>query len=86
MINYLHLDQIHLDYAPLLTTQEVKGMPIGSGLLLYGNLPPSYIENITPYYKDSKMNQITSLTPVPIDRKLPIGDAPRLPIEKLLNQ
>ena len=76
----------HLKNAPLLTTQEVKGMPIGSGLLLYGNLPPSYIENITPYYKDSKMNQITSLTPVPIDRKLPIGDAPRLPIEKLLNQ
>lgn len=75
----------HLKHAPLLTPQEVKGMPLGSGLLFYSNLPPAYIDKITPYYEDSTMKRITSLPPVPINRKLPNGVAPRLPIEKLLN-
>lgn len=74
----------HLKNAPLLTSQEIKEMPYGTGLLFYANLPPAYVQNITAYYEDARMKQITSLPPVPVSRKLPQGPPPRLPIEQLL--
>ena len=76
----------HLEKAPLLTVDEIRSLPPGKGILIHGHHPPALIKNITPYYKDPYMIEITSRAPVPLTRKLSLEMPPLFPINDLIKQ
>lgn len=72
--------------APLITADEIKAIPPGSGLLLHGHHKPVILRNLTPYFKNKRLNKLTSLPPVPLTSPNNVTEVPKLPIMQLLNE